>query len=154
VLTLPHRPHRPDEPEIRFEPPVAAMAAPAETVAEGRHERRVTLDLLTGHAVYVTNGEGGLFGEGVRRFTDIDTQVGHDLKRELVIDAGDPLSATYRLTQTYRLGRAGWDIEIRTRTAMRATAEHFHLAGEVEAFENGVRVRDRRFEETIARDLV
>ena len=51
------------------------------------------------------------------------------LKRELSIGGEDPLTARYRLTQTYEFGREGWRIRIETETSMRATATDFLLTG-------------------------
>jgi uncharacterized protein len=116
--------------------------------------RRAALDLLTGVATYVTHGEGGLFGEGAHRFDEIDTTIAHDLERELTIGAEDPLTARYRLTQTYELGRENWRIRIETSVSMRATMTDFHLQGAVRAYENGALATSRDFEETIPRDLV
>ena len=116
--------------------------------------RIAALDLLTNVACYVTHGEGGLFGEGAHRFDEIDTTVAHDLKRELTIGADDPLTARYRLTQAYELGREGWRIRIETTTSMRATATDFLLQGQLRAYENGALAATRDFDETIPRDLL
>ena len=69
--------------------------------------------------------------------TRSDTTISHDLKRELTIGADDPLSARYRLTQTYELGREGWRIRIETETSMHASATHFFLSATLRAYENG-----------------
>ncbi|MFY8150975.1 MAG: peptidase S15, partial [Hyphomicrobiales bacterium] len=96
----------------------------------------------------------GLFGEGVQRFDEIDTTLSHSLKRELTITADDPLTARYRLTQDYEMGREGWRIRIAVRTGMRATADSFVLDGTLEAYENGTLAASRSWQETIPRDLV
>ena len=88
------------------------------------------------------------------RFDEIDTSVSHDLRRRFTIAADDPLSARYRLDQTYEMGRDGWRIRIETDVEMRATATHFLLEAELAAFENGDLARRRRFAETIPRDLL
>jgi uncharacterized protein len=153
-LVLPVRPPDPRDETIRFEPPLRGSPAPVTKMAEGRMTRTSSLDLLTGTATYVTHGEGGLFGEGVLRFDEIDTTISHELRRELTIGAKDPLTARYHLTQSYELGREGWRIRIETRTTMHATATDFVLRGSLRAYENGTLARSRDFEETIPRDLV
>jgi uncharacterized protein len=153
-LVLPVRPADPSDAAISFAPPLRGALAPIAKVAEGRMTRTATLDLLTGVATYVTHGEGGLFGEGAHRFDAIDTTVSHDLRRELTIGAGDPLSARYSITQKYALGREGWRIVIETRTSMHATAADFVVQASVRAFENGALAGARDMEETIPRDLL
>ncbi|MFI4996733.1 MAG: CocE/NonD family hydrolase C-terminal non-catalytic domain-containing protein, partial [Hyphomicrobiales bacterium] len=153
-LVLPVRPPDPGDAAIRFEQPVRGAPAPASQVAEGRFTRTSSIDLMTGVSTYVTHGEGGLFGEGVLRFDEIDTTISHSLRRELTIGSDDPLSARYLITQDYELGREGWRIRVEAQTAMRATATDFILEGHVRAFENGRLASSRDFEETIARDLL
>jgi uncharacterized protein len=153
-LALPVRPPDPRDEAIRFEAPLSGDPAPVTRMAEGRMTRTSGLDLLTGVSTYVTHGEGGLFGEGVLRFDEIDTTVSHDLKRELTIGAEDPLSARYQLTQSYALGREGWRILIETSTAMHATATHFVVEARLRAYENGALAGSRDWKETIPRDLV
>jgi hypothetical protein len=153
-LTLPVRPADAGDAAIAFEPPARGRPAPVTKVADGRVTRTTALDLLSGTATYVTHGEGGLFGEGVLRFDDIDTVISHDLKRELSIGATDPLSARYHLTQRYELGREGWRILIETRTSMQATATDFVLTANIQAYENGELSASRELSQTIPRDLV
>jgi len=153
-LVLPARSSEASDAPVNFAPPESAGPTPMTKVAEGRVTRTNTLDLLRGAATYVTDAEGGLFGEGVNRFDEIDTTVSHDLRRELTIGAEDPLSARYHLTQNYELGREGWRIRIETRTSMHATATDFILRANVKAFENGILASSREMEETIPRDWV
>ena len=75
-------------------------------------------DHVTGETTYVTEGIGGVFGEGILRFDAVDVQLAHSLKRELTIRDDDPLSARYVLTQSYEMGREGWRTRIDTRTQM------------------------------------
>jgi hypothetical protein len=123
-------------------------------VSPSRMTRTFELDLITDTARYVTTGEGGLFGEGVIRFEDIDTVVSHDLRRELTIRGDDPLSASFVLTQTYIMGRKGWMIRIETTTRMSATANSFRIEGSLQAFENDMPRASRNWVEVVPRDLV
>ena len=154
TLTLPVRPPDPRDAAIRLAPPQRGAPAPQTRVAEGSSARRVELDLITGAATYVTDGKGGLFGEGAHRFDEIDTTIAHDLKRELTIGAEDPLSARYRLTQSYDMGREGWRVRIETETSMRATKADFILDARLRAYENGALAAEREWMETIVRDLM
>jgi putative CocE/NonD family hydrolase len=153
-LILPVRAPQPLDDAIVFEPPLRGDPAPTTRVAEGGSARTSALDLLTGVATTITDGKGGLFGEGAHRFDEIDTTVSHDLKRELTIGADDPLTARYRLTQTYEMGREGWRIRIETETSMRASRTAFFPQASLRAYENGEAAGARDWEETIPRDLV
>jgi putative CocE/NonD family hydrolase len=153
-LHLPVRMKKDAEPAVTFEPAMSAARTPATKVAEGRMTRSTALDLLSNTATYITQGEGGLFGEGVLRFDEIDTTLSHGLKRELTIKGDDPLSARYRLTEEYEMGREGWQIRIEVKTSMRATASDFILEGEMKALANGEVTASRVWQEKIARDLL
>ncbi len=153
-LSLPvRRPSGPD-PEVRFAEPRHGPATPVTKVRDGRMERHVGFDLLSGVASCTTVGEGGLFGEGVQRWDDIGTALSHDLKRHMTIAADDPLSAKSTIEQSYSIGRAGWDIRIDSVATLSADATHFVLVGTLKAYENGLLVRTREWNERIARDNV
>ena len=78
--------------------------------------RRFTVqDHVSGETTYVTEGIGGVFGEGILRLDAIDVELAHSLKRELTIRDDDPLSARYVLTQSFEMGRDGWRTVIDTR---------------------------------------
>jgi uncharacterized protein len=147
-------PARTLESAVAFEPPMSAARTPMTRVADGRMTRTTALDLLTNIATYVTHGEGGLFGEGVLRFDEIDTTLSHGLRRELTIQGDDPLSARYRLVEDYTMGRQGWDIRIAVKTSMQASASEFILEGELRAFANGEVAAERQWCEKIPRDLL
>ena len=154
ILMLPARRSSPLDGNVGFDPPVAGPAAPSTKVGEGRMTRSVSFDLVTGVSTYITDGQGGLFGEGAHCWDDIGTVVSHDLRRELTIGADDPLSAHYALRQTYVMGREGWRIRIETDTAMHASATEFFLSGEVRGFENDALVHQRELKATIPRNGV
>lgn len=153
-LELPVRAATAPEGTVRFEPPAHGPQARITQVDRGSIRRYSLQDHVNGVTTYVTEGIGGLFGEGINRFDDIDTELAHSLKRELSIRDDDPLSARYVLTQTYAMGRDGWRTESRTRLEMTSDATHFHLKGRLEAFENGREVLTRDWDEKIARDLM
>jgi hypothetical protein len=133
-----------------FAAPEAAPRTPVSKVADGHLKREVHHDLLTGVVTYVTDGEGGVFGEGILRFDDIDTVVNHAMRRELTIHPDDPLTAHYRILQSHDLKRDGWDIRIETDTVMTSTRSELILTGRLDAFENGRRIASRNWRETVA----
>ncbi|OWJ67883.1 CocE/NonD family hydrolase [Inquilinus limosus] len=139
---------------VAFEPPVRGPAAPTTQVSAGSIRRYSKQDHISGETIYVTEGVGGVFGEGILRFDEIDTTLAHSLKRELTIRDDDPLSARYVLTQSYEMGREGWRILIESRSVLTADLDRWHLTTELTAKENGEVVTERSWTEDIPRDLV
>ena len=139
---------------IGFPPPVHGPRTPVTVVDPGSLRRYTTQDHLTGETTYVTEGIGGVFGEGILRFGAVDTEIAHTLRRELSIRDDDPLSARYVLTQSYEMGRAGWRTRLDTRAEMRSTLDRFHLTATLTARLNGEQVAQRTWDVTLPRDLV
>jgi hypothetical protein len=120
-------------------------------LTQGRVDRSISYDFLTDEWTSVTNGEGGVFGEGVYRFDDIDTTVDHNLRRELVVGNADPLSARYLLTQTMKIGREGWQIEAVITLEMRSDLTHFIVSGDMVVSLNGEEEFTKYWHERIPR---
>ncbi|MFD2442313.1 hypothetical protein ACFSS8_23495 [Paracoccus kondratievae] len=116
--------------------------------------RASSFDHVTGVAHYITEGRGGLFGEGIVRIDETGTELAHNLRRELTIRPDDPLSARYVLTQSYEMGRKGWRTRIETVTEMSADAGRFFLKGRLIAYEGANEVARRDWDETIPRHLL
>ena len=152
-LDLPVRAPQAGDGARPFAEPESAPLTPVSKVAEGRLYRATAHDLISGIVTYVTDGEGGVFGEGILRFDDIDTIVNHAIRRELHIHPEDPLSARYRIKQAHDLKRDGWDIHVETDTLMTCTKDTFILTGKLDAFENGQRVASRDWRETFKREF-
>jgi putative CocE/NonD family hydrolase len=153
VLELPVRGDS-EGPKVEFAPPVHGPLTPMTKVDPGFIRRYTTQDHVSGEMTYVTEGVGGVFGEGVIRFDEVDIQIAHSLKRELTIHDEDPLSARYVLTQSYEMGREGWRILVKIRAQMHSDKDNFYVSGTLTAYENGNAVRERQWSETIARDLM
>ena len=96
------------DPRFRFAPPAHGPRTPITCIDPGTVRRYTVQDHVTGEMTYVTEGIGGVFGEGILRFDDVNIEVAHCLKRELTIRDDDPLSARYVSTQSYEMGREGW----------------------------------------------
>jgi putative CocE/NonD family hydrolase len=153
-LALPVRAARAEDDGNPFGEPEMAPQARTTKLSEGRIERRFSYDAVQECALYVTDADGGVFGEGMVRFDEIGTAQDHALKRELSIRPHDPLSAAYTLTSSYVMQRPGWDIRIEVLCTMTADADTFFLSGEMQAFEAGQSVIRRVWREEIPRDLV
>ena len=66
---------------------------------------------------------------------------------------GDPLSAEVSCRTATELARDGWLTRAEIRSVMDADAERFRVRTELEAFENGQRVRRREWSFETPRDL-
>ena len=141
-------------PGVSFGEPIHGPKTPVTRIDPGVVRRFSTHDHLTGEATYVTEGIGGVFGEGILRFDEVDVQIAHSLKRVLTIKDDDPLSARYLLTQTYEMGRKGWRTVVDTRAQMRSDEANFYLSGTLTARHNGEIVAERQWDVAIARDFI
>ena len=131
--------------------PQCAPLTPHTVLTPGRVDRFLKYDVLTDTWVATTDGVGGVFGEGIYRFDEIDTTVEHNLKRELTLKNGDPLSAGYDLFQTMKVGREGWNMDAEIVVSLRGDATHFILSGEMDVKENGAPAFRKTWHERIPR---
>ena len=152
ALSLPVR--SPDAAELQLPPPAHGPATPMTQLDPGTVRRWSSQDHVAGTTTYVTEGIGGLFGEGILRFDDIGTEISHSLRRELTLVDSDPTSARYELTQSYEMGRDGWRIRIDSVTTMHSDRERFYLTGELSVQENGVLRAERSWNQSFLRDLM
>ncbi len=144
-LVLPTRTSMGEDKPVSFGPPRHGTAAPTTLVRDGRIERSITFDGISGIATVTTVGEGGLFGEGARRFDEIGVTLSHDLTRRLTIGADDTLSARASIEQRYALRRDDGCFTTRTSVTLQADASEFTLDATLEAFENETVVKSRRW---------
>jgi putative CocE/NonD family hydrolase len=152
TLSLPVR--KADAGTVQLPPPAHGPATPITQLDRGTVRRYSSQDHVAGTTTYVTEGIGGLFGEGILRFDDIGTELSHSLKRELTIADSDPTTAEYVLTQSYEMGRDGWRIRIDSVTRMRSDRETFYLTGELSVEENGLLRAERNWDQSFPRDLM
>lgn len=139
---------------LAFEPPVHGPRTPISIVSPGSVRRFTMQDHVSGEMTYVTEGAGGIFGEGILHFDEVDIEIGHSMRRELVIRDDDPLSARYVLTQSYEMGRAGWRTLVNIRAQMHADQANFYLSATLTARLNGEVAAEREWDVAIARDLI
>lgn len=131
--------------------PENALPTPCTTLQEGHVDRLITYDVLKDTWICVTDGVGGVFGEGVYRFDDIDVTVEHNLKRELKLRNGDPLSAQYNIYQKMKIGRQGWVSDTDIVTSMWSDKEYFFIKGSMDVKNNGEIVFRKNWDEKIER---
>ncbi|MDQ0471258.1 CocE/NonD family hydrolase [Labrys wisconsinensis] len=152
ALILPVRRPRREDAAIRFEPPQSAPTGPATALAAPRIERRFSLDLVTGEATMVVDGDA--FGAAPTRFEAIDTDFAHESRRDFSIRDGDPASARQSVAQSCSLACEGRRFRTEVTAEMTATREAFRIAGTVRAFEDDDLLAERRWDEAIPRDGV
>jgi hypothetical protein len=68
------------------------------------------------------------------------------------IKEGNPLSACVKSEQQLSLARGPWQTRVETSSTMSATADHFLVSNELEAYEGDVRVFTKAWHSTIPRD--
>ena len=141
-----------DDTEGPSEEVYSAPLTPMTTLSEGIVERKIEYDLVNDSWISITNGVGGVFGEGVYRFDDIGTVVEHNLKRELTLSNKDPLSAKYRIIQKMRNGRDGWLTDCDIDVTQTSDKEYFYITGFMDASINGEHVFHREYNSKIPRN--
>jgi len=147
-LFLPTRPPSPGDSRLPTMPkPAAAPVSPVSILREGKLERSVSIDQVTGrvnHRLYV---DGGTFGPtGKLRLDMPGVEISHVTERNYSIHPADPNSAHASMRQTCEIGRGDWQTRIETYAEMTSTPTTFELDAWVEAFdgENSVCRRDWR----------
>jgi putative CocE/NonD family hydrolase len=141
-LVLAVRPPRAEDEELRpFDEPEHAAGLEEETLEPVEGSRAVTRDFASGRTELVFDWAAG----GRYRLVEFGLQTGYWTKTTYSIVPGDPLSAEVRCEAASELGRDGWLTRAEIRSVMDADAERFRVRTELEAFENGERVRRREW---------
>jgi hypothetical protein len=132
--------------------PAPEMAPPAEyrMAKDAVGTRKVERDLASGVQTTRVVEDGGEF-----RIVAADVDGADGMTWEGSICEGDPLSAevTYRW-HSRRRRDAGYDVAMTSKMTIRATAENFLIAADLEAYEGDKRVFARRWDEEIPRDNI
>ena len=131
--------------------PECAPLTPITWLSEGRVDRTISYDILKDTWTCITDGVGGVFGEGIYRFDEIDVTVEHNLKRELTLSNKDPLSACYTIYQKMKVGREGWWIDADITVTQQANKTDFILTGEMHVTENQKPFFDKKWNQRIPR---
>ena len=115
-------------------------------------DRSVSYDIVNDSWTCITDGVGGVFGEGIYRFDDIGTIIEHNLKRELTLSNKDPLSARYVIIQKMKLGREGWLADADIITEQTADHDYFYITCDMKVREGEELVFDKKWESKIERN--
>jgi uncharacterized protein len=149
-LSLPVR--RPRNDDARLAAFREAESAPPEartTLRPGGFERRFDYDVAPDTMTYTSIGDSGL-----QRIDGIGLELEEIARKVYRIKGDDPLSADHFIHSTTRRGRGDWQVRVESRTRMRATAEHFLVDAELDAYEGERRVFSRNWRSSVPRDLM
>ncbi|WP_459546779.1 CocE/NonD family hydrolase [Nocardia sp. X0981] len=160
TLTLPHRPPRAEDRELRpFGPPEAAPEAPSTHLTPGTHHWKVERDLATGVSTLEIEND-----QGTIRLDDTGTVVRRATTEWFSFRGNDVTSVRGETRTVRRLERGDWRTEVTTHTTLRCTPEEFVLDAELDACELGdpaadpretrKRVYSQNWHRRIPRDLV
>ena len=142
AVALPVRAPRPEDDELRpFEEPEQAPPLKEEKLDPVEGSRTVTRDFATGRTELRFDWAAG----GRFRLVDAGLQTGYWTETVYSILPGDPLSAEVRCFAATELGRDEWLTRAEIRSVMTCEAQRFLVRTELEAFENGERVRRREW---------
>ncbi len=152
TLDLPLR-QAADEAAVVMPPPAGAAPAVAESLRSAANSRRIVQDLASGEtAVEILDDFGrqriaphGLEGDTIAR-------------ERWSLRPSDPLSACGETHWTSIHARGDWAVRTETMARLTGDATHFHLEGELEAYE-GVGPEERlflkrNFKKSVRRDLI
>lgn len=149
TLTLPCRHPVDAEPVPGFGEPVQAPGPAVTSLAPPGHEWMIRQDLGRRWTELRVIDD-----RGVMRLDDIGLTVGARAVERYGVRPGDFSSPTGETEWVRTLERGDWRIETRTRTRLTSDCENFYLTAELDAWEDGARVRCLSWNETIPRDMV
>jgi predicted acyl esterase len=150
TLVLPVREPRAEDDELRpFGPPEGGAALEVETLEPDDGRRALVRDFTGGRTELTFDWATG----GRYRIVRGGLIAGCWATTTYSIVPGDPLSAEVRCETATELGRDGWLTRAEIRAVMDCDAERFRVRTELEAFEDGERVRRREWSFETPRDL-
>jgi predicted acyl esterase len=150
TLVLPVREPRPEDDELRsLGEPEGAPPLVTETLEPDPGGRTLERDFASGHTELTFDWATG----GLWRIVESGLASGCWASTTYAIDPGDPLSAEVRCRTTTALARDGWETRAVVNAVMSCDAEHFRIRTELEAFEDGERVRRREWSFETPREL-
>ncbi|KPI87890.1 putative X-pro dipeptidyl-peptidase serine peptidase Clan SC family S15 [Leptomonas seymouri] len=134
--------------------PEAAAFTPITTLVPGRVDRSVSYDIVCDSWTCVTDSVGGVFGEGVYRFDDIDTVIEHNLRRELTLSNRDPLSAHYSITQKFKVSRPRCVTDVDITSSQHSDANYMYIRSNIKAKYNSEEVFEKNHFRRVRREAI
>lgn len=125
--------------------PEAAAFTPITVLTPGRVDRSVSYDIVRDAWTCVTDGVGGVFGEGIYRFDDIDTTIEHNLRRQLTLSNRDPLSAHYDIVQKFKVSRPSCVTDVDITSSQHSDKEYMYIRSNIKAKLNGDQIFEKNY---------
>lgn len=152
-LELPVRRPQPEDARVPPLPEPQASAASQMTVLrQGRLERSVSIDQVSGEVTHRLFVDGGTFGPwGKLRLEATGVEMSHVCDRIYRIRPDDPNSARAVMTQSCEMGRGEWQVRIDTFAQMTSTPATFELDAWVEAREGEKLICRREWKSSVPR---
>ena len=149
-LTLPVRPPRPEDAQIRaFDPPEAAAPLKNTLIQPARRSWTVIRDLAQDESrLEVLNDEG------VYRIDDINLEIETRVTETYFFRADEYESLRGETHWVRRFKRGEWEVRMIARTVLTSNATEFRIRADLDAYEGDTRVYSKSWDERIARDHV
>jgi hypothetical protein len=149
-LNLPVRKAKPEDNKLTpFRSAEITEVESRTILREGRNERTVTKDLMSGRTRFLLDDDDGTY-----RIDAHGLEVGSAREHEFRIHDGDSLSAWAQTRWVKEIGRGNWRTRAVTKVTMTSTKEDFVLKAELDAYEGEERVYSNNWSQVIKRDLV
>ncbi len=147
-LVLPVREARSDDdPGVVFAEPEMAPPPEMTVLVPASSSRHIERNAATGEQVTRLVEDGG-----VCRYEAIDMECADGGRSEFRIVKGDPLSAHAVWHWWSRRRRGDWDVSVKVKMDVTASATTWHIVSDLEAFEGDRRIFSRFWNHDIARD--
>jgi hypothetical protein len=153
ALELPVRaPRAEDERLPAFPPPEAAPGPEVRDLHPGGSTREIAHDPETGGITITATVD--LDDDGAPALSLLDPirlVCGYGIREELRLRPPDPLSTQVRIVHTSVARRGAWEVTVRSESRVSATRDALRVEAELLAWEGGVEVFAKHWDETVAR---
>ncbi len=149
ALVLPVREPKEMDRDLRpFAQPETASVLGKDILREAGRTREVKHDAATG--VWILDD---FSDEGKRKLHVNGLEYGSTNRNVYTIKENDPLSARVECDWTLSVGKGDWQTYLETKSTMSADDTYYYLVNELKAWENGMEVFSKTWNETIERDF-
>jgi hypothetical protein len=147
---LPIRSPRPEDRQIRFEPPVTALPLAQTVLRPGKSTRRLERDIAS-----ATTCLEVIQDDGASRIDEIGVVVEQTKILRYRISDEDPTSAHAEVLVTLvNRNDTGWNSKVQTRSAVSCSRDAFFIESDLQAFEDDLRIFSRSWTQTVPRRLL
>lgn len=149
-LILPVREPSAEGEKLRpFEDPETAPPPPIKTLIPGDQKWNVERNLITDETSLIVGKDSGCI-----RIEDIDLEFQNAFDEKYTVFGNDLSTLKGETTRTYVFERKDWQIKTVTHTELTSDETHFYINATIDAYEKGVRVFSKNWNNKIKRKLV